>query len=84
MKTKKKKPTNKEMSTRIEYVEGKVNTQEMRAYTQAKLFTELISFLGKENEFKEHLKLKYIPENAKKRCTKAKYLIELVRSWNFM
>ena len=61
MKTKKKKPTIREVANDLDVSLGEINQLKLRAYTQAKLFGELITFLGKESEFKEHLKKTYIP-----------------------
>tara|TARA_R100000655_G_scaffold97111_1_gene139889 strand:- start:385 stop:618 length:234 start_codon:yes stop_codon:yes gene_type:complete len=65
MKTKKKKPTIKEVAYNLDVSLGEINQLKIRTYTQAKLFSELITFLGKETEFKEHLKKTYIPEKMK-------------------
>jgi hypothetical protein len=65
MKTKKKKPTIKEVALRVDLLEGGINQLVPRALAQAKLFNELVSFLNKENEFKEFLKERYIPEKMK-------------------
>ena len=66
MKTKRKKPTIKEVALNLSVCEGALNQLKIRAFTQAKLFNELITFLGKEEDFKEHLKAVYIPEKMKK------------------
>lgn len=62
MKTKRRKPTIKEVAYNLDISQGEINHLKIRTFTQAKLFNELISFLGKETEFKEHLKKTYIPE----------------------
>ena len=77
MKTKRKKPTIKEVSTRVKDLEGGNNMLTARFVTQAKLFTELISFLDKkgvvkEDDFKEFLKERYIPNKIKENEAKQK------------
>ncbi len=72
MKTKKKKPTIREVANSLDVSLGEINQLKIRAFTQAKLFNELITFLGKESEFKEHLTKTFIPKESEKATKDAK------------